>query len=243
MAWGVWPSASQDTSIDPLEAVKDRNIAHFHLVLLTDLTGLHFIFYTRRLSRRQLRIQTKTMSVYHTPALKTETCRCHWHWDSEYYTLLEIVVGHQEHILCLTIPRTSDKGGGDLIHKGILFWREMWTFIRCTGIYSLSRAVIWIPQFTANKSLSVITLCSPIHVRKKSLFHHIFDIWAGKKKRKKCALWKKPHHRSNKKETGAAGPAQQLPTCRSFSRQTSQQECSAEISHCQCSMSMAWSQC
>lgn len=46
------------------------------------------------------------------------------------------------------------------------------------------------------------------------------------------------HHRSNIKETGAARP----PTCRSFLRQTSQQECGAQIRHCQCSASMARSQ-
>lgn len=42
---------------------------------------------------------------------------------------------------------------------------------------------------------------------------------------------------SNREETGAAA------TCRSSPRQTSPQECSAEIGHCQCSMSVARSQC
>lgn len=143
-------------------------------------------------------------------------------------------------LLCfLTIARTSERGG-DVIHKGLLFWR---TFIRCcTGIISRAGLSYWFPDLQQIKTfVSHYHLCTE---KCKEKLNDIFDIWTKKKKKKvKCVLWKEPHHRSKKEETGAAAPAQQLSTCRSFLRQTSQQECSAEISHCQCSMSMAWSQC
>lgn len=74
------------------------------------------------------------------------------------------------------------KAGGPYTQRAFYFGGNV-NFYKMSRHHSMDRAVIWIPQFTANKRLSVTTLRALINERKKSLFNHIFDIWAGKKKK------------------------------------------------------------
>lgn len=70
--------------------------------------------------------------------------------------------------------------------------------------YSMGRAVIWIPQFTANKRLSVTTLSALINERKKSLSQSHFWHLSRKEKERKCALREKPHHKQKGNQSGRA---------------------------------------
>lgn len=83
-------------------------------------------------------------------------------------------------LLCfLTIARTSERGG-DVIHKGLLFWR---TFIRCcTGIISRAGLSYWFPDLQQIKTfVSHYHLCTE---KCKEKLNDIFDIWTKKKKKK-----------------------------------------------------------
>ncbi len=94
---------------------------HFYVNLKTDLTGPLFFFNTFCFSRRQLRMQSTTSAVYHTP-LKTK-----FTVDGADAVTLSTVKNTcwkaGKYCVFMTIPRTSERGQ-NLTQKGRLILEE-----------------------------------------------------------------------------------------------------------------------